>query len=1244
MLDPDAVTGEALFAALLETTTDAVVVFSAVRDAHRALIDFRCTAANDRAAGVLSESLRDGLVGRPLSRLAGPLEGLFQRCVRVAETGVTERTRLGGDRAALAVGQDVVIHRAGDGLLVVLSESRGLARVEPPSSPDPGLEAALLDSLPANITIHHGPEHVFTHSNRAHQSTTGERVLVGRPLLEAMPELVGQGLVEALDEVLATGKTFRRRAVPATVSDETGRRERFYDVAWQPVLGDDGRPEGVATFSYEVTELVLARRHAEALTASLRTSEELFRVSQEVSPIGFSYHRLIRGDSGTVVDLEWVYQNAAASRINRLGIEREVAGIRMLEAFPALRSDALWERCRTVAETGVGWKGEQFYGEGSDGRWFQVTAVRALEGLALTFEDITARKQDERERAALHEAVERACAEAAREKSRLETLLSEAPVAIALVSGENFTFRLANARYEKMVGRTGLRGRTFREVYPELGSDAPVLKMLEHVRVTGETFSADEFAVTFDHQGLREERFFLFTSQRVVDAQDAVPDVLTVLVDITEQVRTRRKAEELATRLWLSEERYRVERTRLAAVLDHVSMGVVLAEAPSGRIVLGNAQVKRILGHPVLSSSSVEAYGDWLAFHPDGRRLRGEEYPLARALAGETVKGADYLYRCGDGVFSWIRIDGAPIRDADDRITGAVVAFSDIDQQKKSELALGLLAEAGRVLASPLDVERTLGDVTRLVVDRMADWSSIYLLEDDGVRLAATTHVDETMEPVLRQIFEAYPLPADAVHGYPRVLRTGRSELLPDVSTEVCDRICLDEAQGALLDRLAAVSALTVPLKDRDRTFGAITIVSSRSGRRYGPQDQSVAEELARRVAVTLENARLFEEARRARLRAEEASRSKDEFLATVSHELRTPLNAILGWAGILRSNRMEPDQQRRGIEVIERNARAQAKLIEDILDAGRIISGKIRLSISPVALEPLVSGVVDSLRFAAEKKGVTLELFVGAKDLVVSGDPDRLRQVVENLLSNALKFTRQGGRIEVRIHRTAHRAKLEVQDDGLGIEPSFLPYVFDRFRQADGSTVRAHGGLGLGLAIVKHLIDLHGGTVRAESPGVGRGSTFFVRLRLVDETPTLVPDGGDGRADLVGLRLLVVDDEPDAREVVATLLTGWGGTVSVAANVSEGMTLLRDTSPDVVISDIGMPGEDGYAFLRRIRAQPPPTSDVPIVALTAYASPRDRAQALGAGFDEWLAKPVNGHELAEVLSRLLTSRRASGT
>ena len=375
-------------------------------------------------------------------------------------------------------------------------------------------------------------------------------------------------------------------------------------------------------------------------------------------------------------------------------------------------------------------------------------------------------------------------------------------------------------------------------------------------------------------------------------------------------------------------------------------------------------------------------------------------------------------------------------------------------------------------------------------------------------------------------------------------------------------------------------------------------------------------------------------------VREREANRLKDEFLATLSHELRTPLNAILGWTKLLRGNALPPTGIDRALEKVERNAQVQARLVEDLLEVSRITTGKLRLDIREMDLVALTGTALDSIRPTAEARGVHIERVFSAPALPTAGDPDRLQQVIWNLLSNAVKFTPAGGTVRIGVQRRGEVDELSVSDTGIGIDPAFLPNVFDTFRQADASATRSHGGLGLGLSIVRHLVEVHGGTVSASSGGLGQGATFTVRLpvrAVARRDATAADPGGPSRGGILGgFRIVVVDDDGDARELLQSVLATAGADVTMAASADEAVVACREEHPDALVSDIGMPGRDGYSLMRELRSAVDGAAPRVAVAVSAYAGPQDQQQALEAGFQRHLSKPIDPATLVQTLRELL--------
>ncbi len=551
-----------------------------------------------------------------------------------------------------------------------------------------------------------------------------------------------------------------------------------------------------------------------------------------------------------------------------------------------------------------------------------------------------------------------------------------------------------------------------------------------------------------------------------------------------------------------------------------------------------------------------------------------------------------------------------------------------------------------------------------LIVDDLPEKLLVYttVLEELEAELVVARSGTEALKRVLNEDFAVILLDVnmpgmDGLETASLVRRYKRSARTPIIFITAY----ADEMQTSRGYELGAVDYILSPvipevLRSKVRVFIDLDRAHAELARSHQALEQRVAErtrelqesnerlqaEIAERRRAESDREALLTREQILRAEAEELSRLKDEFLATMSHELRTPLNAIFGWITLLRTRRLDGPTEERALETIERNARAQKRLIEDLLDVSRVVTGKVTLELAVVDPRRIVEASIETMLPAAQAKGIELVPRLDDKTGVLRGDSARLQQIVCNLLSNAIKFTPISGRVEVRLSRRDTEAEITVRDSGQGIKSEFLPYVFDRFRQEDGSISRRHGGLGLGLAIVRHLVELHGGTVSAASDGEGQGATFTVRIPTrhdpVERPPEPLP-AASGAPPLAGVHVLVVDDDPGAREVIARILQALGARVTLAGSGPAALTLLFERKPHVLVADLGMPEMDGYALIEQIRALDPNLGGrVPAVAVTAYASAQDRLRALHAGYQNHIAKPVEPEELAAVITSLAGS------
>lgn len=566
-----------------------------------------------------------------------------------------------------------------------------------------------------------------------------------------------------------------------------------------------------------------------------------------------------------------------------------------------------------------------------------------------------------------------------------------------------------------------------------------------------------------------------------------------------------------------------------------------------------------------------------------------------------------------------------------------------LDAERRSNNRLRLLAAAGEAFSVSMDYESTLYCVVGLAMPLLADYGYFDIVDGDCVHRVAYAYEDPQTALELRRSprprLEAREMKVDA-------LTTGRAGFYPRVDEAWMCQVATSAVHLDAMRRHALSSLITVPLSSRGELAGALTLCYGKTKRHHAREDVALAEELAFRATIAIEQSRLYRHAQDAARRAEDANRVKDEFLATVSHELRTPLNAISGWSSLLVQRIGEPAAAKKAVEVIRRNVQAQTQIVEDILDMSRIMTGKLTLDSEPVDVLSVVRDALDVVRPSADAKGVAMTFVEPPSEpCLLVGDARRLQQVAWNLLSNAVKFTDGGGSVQVRVRQEGPQIVLTVDDTGRGIDPRFLPHVFERFKQGDSSTTREFGGLGLGLAIVRHIVELHGGRALAHSQGAGKGSTFQVVLPVRAVLPAALQTRTGGsrasqpptaRASLASLRVLVVDDEPEARELIEEVLVTVEAVVETASCVRNAISAMRHFRPDVVVTDIGMPGEDGYSLLRAVRARPREDGgDVPVLALTAFAHTEDRLRIRAAGFDDHLSKPVEPGRLIALISKL---------
>ncbi|BAB73503.1 ATP-binding protein [Anabaena sp. FACHB-709] len=714
-------------------------------------------------------------------------------------------------------------------------------------------------------------------------------------------------------------------------------------------------------------------------------------------------------------------------------------------------------------------------------------------------------------------------------------------------------------------------------------------------------------------------------------------------VDITE----RKQAEELL----------RNEQKWLEDVLNLMPRPLLFIEPETARVTFANRAADELAGGEFPRGVAAEEYHTVYHFTDiNGNPVPNEQMPGVRVARGERLEGLELDWHTNDEVLSLlIFADTLPAMHG--YPATCVVVFQNITQIKQAEKALSLgyqrlkllFSTANDLLSSQEPVALIDSCFQKLAQQIGLDVYLNYLVEDNpqSMRLASYRGIC----PELAQEIE--------------FLRFG--EAVCGTTAQERHSIALENVQQSTdpktqLIRSVGINAYySYPLIAQGRLLGTLSF-GSRSRANFTDNQKGMMQAVCDQIAIAMERVELINSLQRQTEQLTEANRMKDEFLAILSHELRSPLNAILGWAQLLQARRLSEAQTAKGLETIERNAKAQTQLIEDLLDISRMIRGKLRLNVRTCNLIPIIETAIENINLAAQAKEIDLTFFLenpATENLPfqVSGDSERLQQVIWNLLTNAIKFTPSGGKVEVRLTKnpgceqneliTNNYAQIQVIDTGIGINSSFLPYVFDRFRQADSSITRSHGGLGLGLAIVRHLVELHGGTVHVHSPGEEQGSTFTVKLPLLSENKATSIEPISPRGEnltplplcpsLLGVRVLVVDDESDSRDFISTVLEQCQAQVRAVATAKEALQIISQWKPDVLVSDIGMPEEDGYSLIRKLRSLPPEQGgNIPATALTAYARAEDRTRAIQEGFQLHLPKPIEPTELATVVASLI--------
>ncbi|AKF08626.1 PAS domain-containing protein [Sandaracinus amylolyticus] len=1186
----------------------------------------------DAAYAALDHLVRAALSGRIVSYQAEiPFRRAGKRWVDVVYTPDVDAS--GRVLGFVALAQDVAERKA--------QEAAHAAMLERERSLVAQLESSnarmhdLLAQLPAIVSVTRGPEHRYELVSPTGAAVFGRFAQAGCTVQDALDALGARSsdAIARYDHVFRTGDTVVQR-IRYVIPGEHGARsdERTFDVRLQPRRAPDGSIEGVISFAVDITEKeradarqALLVEWSRMLSGTLDVTTALERLAALIVPqLGDDVVVRVLGEDGTirqVAERSTIPEREAALRAMR--DKGALAGgpsptARTIETgetvFLPVIDDALLERIARDEEHLALLRGLAARSAISVPLVAQGEVLGAI-GIGLTASprdyepaDVAlAEELGRRAGAAVAHARDQQALRAARERDRF---LAEATRLLAESLDPSETIERTTALAVPLLADVC----TVRELddAPETSSDAElVLPLARAGRALG------SLRLAMSSSGRRFEPW-----HRELAGELAAR--AAVALDHAQLYRATRESAARAQRALGT----------LDAVVRASPLAVMLLDL-DGCVRMWNRSAERIFGW-----SEDEVLGRVLPAI-DPHELEAFREQLCRVAAGATLREHEMRARRRDGSFDAL-VWAAPVEGAS--AAQVLVKVADVGDRKRIDAALAssarrlsVIAEVSRTFAEAgLDPELATRAIARIVAEQLGDGAILCLVTPDGTSLeiVAEHHVDPQHHALAFAAFaKVFPIDGSLAGS---VVRSGEPLRL-DTRERAGER-ALSDAGRRYVERVGTNDILIVPLRLRGVVLGTLGVSRERP-RPYDPDDLALLEEIADRAAYVIENARLYRT-------AQDATRLRDEFLATVSHELRTPLNALVGWTQLARDKATDAPFLGRALTTIHRNAMLQAKLVDDLLDVSRMITGKLRLERRRIRAEEPVRAAIDVLAAAADARRIALQVIVADDAGDVVGDAARLQQVTWNLVSNAVKFAPERSTVEVSLTREQGELVLRVRDEGIGFEPSFAPHLFERFRQAHATPGTGKGGLGLGLSIVRHLVELHGGRVRASSDGLGRGALFEVRIptggapeKTVDDVEALPPSEpppplrSDARLD--GIRVLVAEDDADAREALRASLVDRGASVIVAEDGRVALELFDVEMPDVVISDIAMPHLDGYALLRALRQRTDRASSIPAVAVTAFARPEDEWRARDAGFSRHVAKPIDGATLVAIVSEL---------
>lgn len=1133
----------------------------------------------------------------------------------------------------------------------------------------------ILMQLPAMVGIVKGSDLVYEFANSTYLQVTGRTPdIIGKSIREAFPELEGQIYFDLLDRVYQTGETFIGNELPV-YWDRNGDgvlQEGFFNWVLPAWRNAEGKIQGVLIHNIEVTPQVRARQQIEQLLAEIQLKErqqqfllelnDAIRAIQDANEImwqvvcatgqHFDVTRCTYGEIDPTQEYVIVDRDYCNGVIS-------VVGIHHMNSFgPQIIAELKQGKTIVVDDVDIdprtAGSGAATFDKIQTKSLLCVPLVKQGRFVALfVLHHDSPRNWTQEEVALMERIAEKTWLAVDRSRAEKELRESRTRLQLALTIGRMGTWDwdIQMNKLNWSDGQFSIMGLQPNECEPsyELWAKSVHPDDVAEAELALQQAMLERTEYHHEYRTLWADGSIHWTEARgqfSYNAQGQATRMIGVLIDITERKQAERDREQLLERERIARAQSEAAQRQLANIFETSPVGIALLDVEQNFIAINEAlaEINGLTREQHLGRSIPELFGQ---SDPKLVEVFDEIYSTGKPFISPSF--AVNVPGRNDRCPGYYNVYYLPTTDSNYRVEEVLVYVLDVTDRVRLEIAQRFLSEASAVLSSSLDYQTTLERVAHLAVPKLADWCTVHIVEENGeIEQIAVAHKDPAKIEWAEQIRHKYPINPDDPRGAALTLRTGQPDMLSDIPDEMLVQGARDPEHLEILRQVGFKSIMTVPLRTQARILGVISFICAESGRRYDATDLRLAEELAHRASLAIDNAQLYRLAQRDRTKAEAANRIKDEFLAVLSHELRSPLNPILGWTRILRSKRLDPTKTEQALETIERNAKLQAQLIEDLLDVSRILQGKMTLNVARVNLAAIIEAALETVRLAAEAKNIHIQIALNPISGTVSGDMNRLQQVIWNLLSNAVKFTPERGRIDVRLEQVGTYAQIQVKDTGIGISSEFLPFVFDYFRQQDGTTTRQFGGLGLGLALVRHFTELHGGSVRADSAGANLGATFTVQLPLNtieqgglrNENTILGTQGSAFSTPLIGIRVLVVDDDADMRDLAQFILTQSGAQVTTGASAAQALTLLNQSVPDLLVCDIGMPEMDGYSLIRQIRKRSPEQGgNIPAIALTAYAGEINQQQALAAGFQIHLAKPVDPEHLIKAVLQVVSRK-----